>query len=111
MAIKRTRRRAWLKPELAPGFLLSLSLGLSLHFTSLGGECLVSIQADKVLHELSPLLIGACLEDVNHEVYGGIYSQMIFWRKLPGTPSVARYRRFPRLRWRVEARGGGRHCH
>ena len=23
-------------------------------------------------------LLGACLEDVNHELYGGIYSQMIF---------------------------------
>ncbi len=28
--------------------------------------------------EVSPLLYGACLEDVNHEVYGGVYAQMIY---------------------------------
>lgn len=27
---------------------------------------------------ISDLLIGACMEDVNHELYGGIWSQMIF---------------------------------
>lgn len=27
---------------------------------------------------VSPLLRGACMEDVNHELYGGIWSQMIF---------------------------------
>lgn len=26
----------------------------------------------------SPTLLGACMEDVNHELYGGIWSQMIF---------------------------------
>ena len=31
-----------------------------------------------VLHPISRTLTGACLEDVNHEVYGGLYSQMIF---------------------------------
>ena len=41
-------------------------------------EATILIQADQVLHPISPFLTGACLEDVNHEVYGGIYSQMIF---------------------------------
>ncbi len=27
---------------------------------------------------ISPLMYGACLEDVNHELYGGIWSQLIF---------------------------------
>ncbi len=27
---------------------------------------------------MSRYLTGACIEDVNHEIYGGIYSQMIF---------------------------------
>jgi hypothetical protein len=39
---------------------------------------LISVQADQVLHRLTPYLTGACIEDVNHEVYGGIDSQMIF---------------------------------
>ena len=41
-------------------------------------EAVICIQADEVLHPVSRLLAGACIEDVNHEVYGGIYSQMIF---------------------------------
>src|SRR6266403_5743982 len=41
-------------------------------------EATITIHADQVLHTNSPYLTGACLEDVNHEVYGGLYSQMIF---------------------------------
>jgi hypothetical protein len=41
-------------------------------------EIHVTVQADQVLHPLSRYLTGACLEDVNHEVYGGLYSQMVF---------------------------------
>jgi 3-keto-disaccharide hydrolase/Alpha-L-arabinofuranosidase 1 domain/Alpha-L-arabinofuranosidase C-terminal domain len=38
----------------------------------------IVVDAGKVLHPVSRYLTGACIEDVNHEVYGGIYSQMIF---------------------------------
>jgi hypothetical protein len=38
----------------------------------------IMVQADQVLHTNSPYLTGACIEDVNHEIYGGIDSQMIF---------------------------------
>jgi len=38
----------------------------------------ITVEADQVLHTNSSYLTGACLEDVNHEVYGGIDSQMIF---------------------------------
>ena len=38
----------------------------------------ITIDAGQVLHANSLYLTGACLEDVNHEVYGGIDSQMIF---------------------------------
>jgi hypothetical protein len=39
----------------------------------------IQINASQVANSVSPYLgTGACLEDVNHEVYGGIYSQMIF---------------------------------
>ena len=41
-------------------------------------EATITVQANHVLHSISPYLTGACLEDVNHEVYGGLYSQMIF---------------------------------
>lgn len=38
----------------------------------------ITVHADQVLHPNSRYLTGACIEDVNHEVYGGIDSQMIF---------------------------------
>ena len=38
----------------------------------------IAVDAARVLHRVSPYLYGACIEDVNHEIYGGLYSQMIF---------------------------------
>src|SRR5215469_6943039 len=39
----------------------------------------IQVNASQVSNSVSPYLgTGACLEDVNHEVYGGLYSQMIF---------------------------------
>jgi len=48
----------------------------------------INVDAAQVLHPVSPYLTGACIEDVNHEVYGGIYSQMIFGESFqePATP-------------------------
>ena len=41
-------------------------------------EARIDVHAGQVVHRLSPYLTGACIEDVNHEIYGGLYSQMIF---------------------------------
>lgn len=38
----------------------------------------VTVDPAKVAGTVSDYLIGACMEDVNHELYGGIWSQMIF---------------------------------
>ena len=38
----------------------------------------IKIDKNNVKGELPELLAGACMEDVNHELYGGIWSQMIF---------------------------------
>ena len=45
------------------------------------------IDAAETSGEVSPLLYGACLEDVNHELYGGIWSQMIFGESFAEAPS------------------------
>jgi hypothetical protein len=45
---------------------------------SLGAQVQIKVQAGQVIHPVSRFLTGACIEDVNHEIYGGIYSQMIF---------------------------------
>ncbi|MHB1034925.1 MAG: 3-keto-disaccharide hydrolase [Pirellulales bacterium] len=41
-------------------------------------EVAISIDAGKVQNLITRHMTGACIEDVNHEIYGGIYSQMIF---------------------------------
>ena len=38
----------------------------------------LEIHPDKVIGNITPLLYGAGMEDVNHEIYGGFYSQRIF---------------------------------
>jgi hypothetical protein len=53
----------------------------------------IDVQAGRVAGPVSRLLTGACIEDVNHEIYGGIYSQMIFGESFqepaPGDRSAA----------------------
>src|SRR4030081_3780225 len=41
-------------------------------------ETRVRVHAGEVTNRITPWTTGACIEDVNHEIYGGIYSQMIF---------------------------------
>src|ERR1017187_69959 len=38
----------------------------------------ITVNADQVLHTNSTYLTGACIEDVNHEIHGGVDSQMIY---------------------------------
>ena len=38
----------------------------------------IKVEPQQIIHKISPYLTGACIEDVNHEIYGGLYSQMIF---------------------------------
>jgi len=47
-------------------------------FAGQSGKGRILVLADKINNKVSPLTTGVCLEDVNHEIYGGIYSQMIF---------------------------------
>ena len=57
-------------------------------------EAAVTVHANQTLHRVSPYLTGACLEDVNHEVYGGIYSQMIFGESFQEPAEAARIEGF-----------------
>lgn len=38
----------------------------------------IKVDASKVEQKITPYLYGACIEDVNHEIYGGLYDQKIF---------------------------------
>ena len=49
-------------------------------------EARITVEADQTIGQVSRLLTGACIEDVNHEIYGGIYSQMIFGESFQEPP-------------------------
>ncbi len=38
----------------------------------------ITVHPDQVIRPVNPCLRGICIEDVNHEIYGGIYSQLVF---------------------------------
>lgn len=38
----------------------------------------IVVHAGQTIDTVTPFLSGVCIEDVNHEIYGGLYSQMIF---------------------------------
>ena len=38
----------------------------------------LTVDAGKVLCRVEPLIYGSGAEDVNHEIYGGLYDQKIF---------------------------------
>lgn len=41
-------------------------------------DATITVDASKVEGNITPWLYGACIEDVNHEIYGGLYDQKIF---------------------------------
>ncbi len=57
-------------------------------------EAIVRVDAGRAIHRVSPLLTGACIEDVNHEIYGGLYSQMIFGESFQEPPRPVPLRGF-----------------
>jgi alpha-L-arabinofuranosidase len=51
-----------------------------------GLRAIIEVRANEPTRAVSRLLTGACLEDVNHEVYGGLYSQMVFGESFQEPP-------------------------
>jgi hypothetical protein len=72
-------------------------------------EVSIKIEADHVVGPVSRLLTGACIEDVNHEIYGGIYSQMVFGESFqePPPPRTSQSEKQPEVSrmWRPTQRG------
>lgn len=46
----------------------------------------ISVDATRILNKISPLLYGSCIEDVNHEIYGGLYGQRLFGESFEEPP-------------------------
>lgn len=71
-------------------------------------DAAITVHADQVGHRVSRYLTGACLEDVNHEVYGGIDSQMIFGESFAEPAPQPPLKDFSVFggRWTVASEGG-----
>ena len=67
-------------------FLISVFL-VTLLSSARAQDAAITVQAGHVLHANSRYLTGACIEDVNHEIYGGIDSQMIFGESFAEPPA------------------------
>ena len=49
-------------------------------------DAVIQVHADRTIARISPFTTGACIEDVNHEIYGGLYSQMVFGESFQEPP-------------------------
>jgi alpha-L-arabinofuranosidase len=76
---------------------LALALTLLAASACNGGEVIIDVRADRAIGTVSRHLTGACIEDVNHEIYGGIYSQMVFgesFQEPPPAPAIKGFKTF-----------------
>ena len=46
----------------------------------------IRVDANTVVNRITPYMYGSCIEDVNHEVYGGLYAQLIFGESFEEAP-------------------------
>ncbi len=80
--------------------------------TAAAQDAAIRIDAGQVTQRVGRYLAGACIEDVNHEVYGGIYSQMVFGESFQEPPPQSPVKGFRAYdgHWAVEGgelRAGG----
>ncbi len=57
--------------------------------TPTSARATIRVQPNQITCHLSRWLVGSCIEDVNHEIYGGLYAQRIFgesFEESPGSP-------------------------
>ena len=46
----------------------------------------ITVDASRVTNRITPWMYGSCIEDVNHEIYGGFYDQKIFGESFEEPP-------------------------
>ncbi len=49
----------------------------------------ITVDAGMVVNKTTRLMYGSCIEDVNHEIYGGLYAQRIFGESFEEPPRFA----------------------
>ena len=59
--------------------------------TRSGQEAHITVDAGRVINRVTPWMYGSCIEDVNHEIYGGLYDQKIFGESFEEPPPAAKF--------------------
>lgn len=67
--------------------LAALTLALPAH----SDAPVIRVDASRVTNSITPWMTGSCIEDVNHEIYGGLYDQKIFGESFEEPPPSARF--------------------
>ncbi|HVS39704.1 MAG TPA: alpha-L-arabinofuranosidase C-terminal domain-containing protein [Gemmataceae bacterium] len=66
-----------------------LTLLAAAAFAATPPDSTIAVDAGKVLNQTTRLHYGSCIEDVNHEIYGGLYAQQIFGESFEEPPRFA----------------------
>jgi hypothetical protein len=75
------------EPKMKRTTLTAMVVCLSLIGTLRADEAEIAVDAGKVISHVTPYMSGIVLEDCNHEIYGGLYSQMIFGESFQEPPT------------------------
>jgi alpha-L-arabinofuranosidase len=75
--------------ELLNSLILAASVGLNPKPTPPKADSLLRVTPARVLNRISPWMYGSCIEDVNHEIYGGLYAQRIFGESFEEPPNAS----------------------
>jgi alpha-L-arabinofuranosidase len=64
----------------------------------------IHVNAGKTLNRITPWMTGSCIEDVNHEIYGGLYAQKLFGESFEEPPLSPKFEGWTVLggNWRLD---------
>jgi len=87
------------------GCLCGVLLSMSQMATALDAK--LSVDASQVLKRIPTLMYGSCIEDVNHEIYGGLYDQKIFGESFEEPASSIDFEGFTKYEgdWKLNSPG------
>lgn len=74
--------------------LFFIGLGLLASGSVFSQTATIQVDAATVKNRITPWLYGACIEDVNHEIYGGLYDQKIFGESFEEPAAHAKFEGF-----------------
>ncbi|MEO7717366.1 MAG: family 16 glycoside hydrolase [Capsulimonas sp.] len=69
--------------------LCAVLIGLSL--SACADNAAIHVNTGQIVSHITPRMTGSCIEDVNHEIYGGLYDQKIFGESFEEPPSAAKF--------------------